>query len=197
MSVELSRILFAALVGAVTCQRLVELAHSRANERQLRKLGAVEHAAGQMPVMIALHAGWLVAMLLEVFLLDRVAKPWLTGLSLALLVVGQVLRLRAIRALGQRWTVKVLTLPGDRAVAVGPFRYIRHPNYLGVWLETLALPLVHGAVLTSGVFALAQAALLAARIRAEERALRAHTDYAQQLDPLPRFVPTRWTAAKS
>jgi methyltransferase len=189
MSDELTRLLFAGLVLALACQRLAELAVSRRHERALRERGAVEHARGQMPVMIALHAGWLVAMLAEVFVLERTFEPWLGASALAVLAVGQGLRLWAISALGERWTVRVLTWPGEHAVASGPFRYIRHPNYLGVWLETVALPLVHGGVITAAVFGVAQAAMLAVRIRAEERALRSHSNYAEQLDPLPRFVP--------
>jgi methyltransferase len=179
------------VVALVAAQRLAELRHSARNEALLRARGAIEHAHGQVPVMVALHAAWFVALLVE-GLVRPVALPWaLRGAALVLFLIGQTLRIQAMHALGPHWTVKVLTLPGTLAVGDGPFRFIRHPNYLGVWLETIALPLLLGAPWTALAFGIAQIAFLAFRIRAEEAALSGSTDYARALGPRGRFFPRR------
>ena len=168
---------FTALLAAVAAQRLFELRRSRANEAVLRKKGAREHAAWQMPIMAALHTLWLVGAAVEVWWLDRPVLPWLSGVALVIFAAGQLLRLAAMRALGERWTVRVLTLPGAPPVVDGIYRYLRHPNYAGVVLEMAALPLVGGALRTAILGSAANALLLSARIRAEERALAADNDY--------------------
>lgn len=163
---------YVVLVLAVAVQRLVEVRISRRHVRALKAQGAMEHAAHQMPVMVALHALWLVACLAEPLLWQRPVNPALAVAALALLLAGQALRWWARRALGPRWTVPIITLPGVPRVTTGPFRYLNHPNYLGVVIEIAALPLIHAAYVTAGVFTVANGLLLAWRITAEEQALR-------------------------
>lgn len=181
---------FSALWLLIMLQRLWEVRLSRRHEAKLRAAGASEHAPEQMPWMVALHAAWLVSCLLEIWLLRR---PWVPALAVPALLVfglGQALRLTAMHTLGERWSVKILTLPrGEPAVARGVYRYLRHPNYVGVALEVAALPLVHSAYLTAALFSLLNALLLAWRIRAEERALSATGPYAAQFRGRPRFIP--------
>jgi methyltransferase len=117
------------------------------------------------------HASWLIGCVLEVWLLDR---PWIAGLGLpmlALFAAGMGLRLWTIRTLGGRWSTRVVVLPGEPLVTTGPFRWLRHPNYLGVVLELAALPLVHGAWITAVAFSVLNGMLLRARIRVEDAAL--------------------------
>lgn len=180
---------YVCLLFCVVLQRLIEVQVSKRNEAALLREGASEHAPQQMPIMIAVHAGWLVCTLLEVLLLDRPFRAWLGVVALLVFSVGQALRILAIQALGDRWTVKVITLPGAPAISDGIFRYLRHPNYLGVVLEIAALPLVHGAWLSALVFSVANGLLLRARIRAEEQALRETGDYDQRFASRPRFMP--------
>lgn len=184
-----SLVLVTSAVVAIAIQRLFELRTSARHEAALLARGAREHAAGQMPWMRALHALWLIGTLAEAWLLGRVAPPWLIALGLVGLAIGQALRLAAMRALGPRWSVKVLTVPGETAIATGIFRHLRHPNYLGVILELAALPLIGGAWITALVASAANAILLRARIAAEERALREDSDYASVHGQRPRFVP--------
>jgi methyltransferase len=184
-----SRVAFSVLVLAVALQRLWELRRSARHQAALLAAGGREHAREQMPWMRAIHTGWLISMLLEVWLLERVAPIWLSIVALIVFALGQALRLAAMHALGPRWTVTVVTVPGEVAVARGVMRHLRHPNYTGVVLELASLPLVHGAWLTSLVFSLANAALLRFRIRAEEQALRADSAYEQVHGTRPRFVP--------
>lgn len=182
--------LFSLLVLLVALQRGAELVRSRRNERALRELGAREHAPGQLRAMQLLHTGWLVCMLLELALLQPKARPWLAIVAGLAFAVGQALRHSAMRALGVRWSVRILTLPGAPPVAAGIYRYLRHPNYLGVALEVAALPLIHAAWRTALVFSLLNALLLWARIRAEERALDEDGRYHAALAGRPRLWPS-------
>jgi methyltransferase len=180
---------FVALVACVGAQRLWELEKSRGHELAILRAGGHEHAPGQMAVMRVLHGAWLVAMVVEVLALHRSFNAALAVVALCVFGVGQALRMVAMRTLGGRWTVKIMTLPGVPSVEHGVFRWIRHPNYVGVALEICALPLVHGAWLTSVCFTLANAVLMYARIRAEERALMADSGYGALLMRRPRFLP--------
>ncbi|HEY6880094.1 MAG TPA: isoprenylcysteine carboxylmethyltransferase family protein [Polyangiales bacterium] len=182
---------YVCLLACVVVQRLLEVRVSKRHEALLRARGASEHAPAQMPWMVALHASWLSCCLLEVWLLHRPFRLWLGLLALLVFSLGQLLRLLAIEALGGRWTVKIITLPGAPAISHGIFRYLRHPNYLGVILEIAALPLIHGAWLTALVFSIANGALLYARIGAEERALQNTGDYRERFANRSRFLPWR------
>jgi methyltransferase len=186
----LSRALFSVLCALVVGQRLWEVDVSRRHERKLLARGAIEHAHGQMPWMVALHAAWLASALIEVWLTKRPFVPGLAAAAACIFTLGQVLRWLAMRTLGERWTVKVIT-PVDHGEAVSSsvYRYLRHPNYVGVGLEILALPLIHGAYVTALVFSLLNAVLLRARIRAEERALEQSSDYAVRFRGRRRFLP--------
>jgi methyltransferase len=115
---------------------------------------------------------------------------------LALALAAQVLRYWAIRTLGPRWNVRVIVVPGAPVVTGGPYRFLRHPNYVAVVVEGFAIPLIHGAWGTALVFSAANALLLVVRIRCEERALAAHCDYAARFGAAPRFVPRRAAEAR-
>ena len=178
----------AALAAAVGAQRLWEVRKSARHERAILAKGGREHAPEQMRWMRLLHGAWLVAAPIEVLLLRRRASPGVAAAALGAFAIGQGLRFAAMRTLGERWTVRVMTLPGAPTIDGGVFRYVRHPNYLGVMLEMAALPMMHGAWLTAGVFSVANALLLRARIAAEEEALRTDSGYGA-LDRTPRFIP--------
>ena len=174
-----TRLLFAGFVAALGLQRLFELSLSQRNELRMRQRGGREHAPETYRWIVILHATWFAAMLLEVFAGRRKFNPRLAAFALSLFAVGQALRLTAIRTLGWRWSTRIMTVPGPEGAPVrrGIYRYIRHPNYLGVELEILAVPLVHSAYLTSAVFSVANAWLLRDRIRLEEQALDAYEEY--------------------
>ena len=167
-----TRTLYTGLVGLVAVQRLVELRVSRTNERRLRSRGAEEAGAGHYPWMVTLHTGFLASCVAEVHLLARPFLAPLAGVALAGLVAATALRWWTLHTLGGRWTTRVLVLPGEAPVTGGPFRYLRHPNYLAVILEVAALPLVHAAWGTALAFSAANALLLRLRIRTEEAAWR-------------------------
>lgn len=183
------RLAFTVLVALVAAQRLWEVQKSRRHERALHHAGAIEHAPGQMRWMSLLHSAWLTSCLAEVYLLDRQPRPWISLVAFGAFLAGQALRLSAMRALGERWTIKVLVLPERPVVTDGIYRWLRHPNYLGVAIEVAALPAVGGAWITAVVFSLANALLLACRIRAEEHALSEVTEYEREFRHRPRLWP--------
>lgn len=170
--VPVTRLVYSGLVVLVALQRLAELAVSRRNEARLRARGAVEEGAGHYPVMVALHTAFLAACVAEVWLLPRPFVPALAAAALAVLVAASALRAWTLATLGGRWTTRVLVLPDEEPVTGGPFRHLRHPNYLAVALEVAALPLVHTAWVTALAISAANAVLLRVRIRAEEGAWR-------------------------
>jgi methyltransferase len=160
--------IFVALIAA---QRLLELHISREHENALRAKGAYERGAAHYPLIVALHAAWLLTMLLEGWLRGTELSP-LWPLWVALFLGGQALRYWAILSLGERWTTRIMVLPGASLIGRGPYKFLPHPNYLAVVLEIFAAPLVFGAWITAGVFTLLNAGVLLVRIRAEELALR-------------------------
>ena len=163
---------YVGLVAVVVVARGVELAVSERNRRWSLAQGGVESGAGHYPVMVLLHTGLLAGAVIEVLALDRPFLPWLGWPMLALLVASHALRWWCIATLGRQWCTRIVVVPGLSAVTSGPYRFLRHPNYLAVVLEGIALPLVHTAWATAAVFTVANAALLRVRIVAEERALR-------------------------
>lgn len=160
------------LVIAVSLERLVELVVSRRHARALLARGGVEVGASHYPAMVAIHAGLLLGCAVEPALTAR-SIPTLAWPMVALVVLAQALRWWAVVTLGGRWTTRVVVVPGAPRVAAGPYRLLPHPNYLAVVVEGFALPAACAAWATAATFAIANLALLALRIRTEERALDA------------------------
>lgn len=159
-------ILSILILVLVTAERLGELAFARRNTLRLLARGAVETGARHYPLIVLLHAAWLAG--LWVLAWNRPASlVWL-----ALFLVVQVLRAWTLVSLGERWTTRILTLPGEALVRRGPYRFTPHPNYVVVVLEIAVLPLVFGMTTYALVFTLLNASLLAVRVAAEEAALR-------------------------
>jgi methyltransferase len=167
-----TRVLFTVLVLAAAVGRLLELRIANRNRRLLLARGGIEASPGHYPWMVALHSVWLVSCLAEVWLLRRPFVPVLAAAALAVFLGAFALRMWVISTLGERWTTRIVCLPGAALITGGPYRWLRHPNYLAVVLEIVSLPLVHTAWLTSLVFSLLDALLLRVRIRAEEEALQ-------------------------
>lgn len=165
---------YALLVLAVGFERIAELVVSARNARWSFARGGIESGRGHFPAMVALHTGFLAACVVEVAIADRPFLPWLGWPMLALALGSQALRWWCIGALGPRWNTRVIVVPGLPLVTRGPYRWLRHPNYVAVVVEGFALPLVHTAWVTAVAFTVLNAVLLLGfRIPAEERALRA------------------------
>jgi methyltransferase len=162
---------FTVLVALVALERLAELVVSTRNAAWSRARGGRESGQGHYPVMVALHTGLLVAMLVEAWARRPDVPAGLAWTMLALVVASQALRWWCIATLGHRWNTRVIVVPDLPPVTGGPYRLLRHPNYVAVVVEGLALPLVHAAWITAVVFTLANAAVLTVRIRTEDAAL--------------------------
>jgi methyltransferase len=155
----------AIILALVTLQRLAELVIARRNTRDLLARGAHEFAPGHYPLIVAVHAAWLAALW---WLAPGKPVSWPL---IALFVLLQLGRVWVLATLGRRWTTRIIVVPGERLVARGPFRLVRHPNYLVVAGEIAVLPLAFGLWQVALLFSLLNAAVLFIRIRAEERAL--------------------------
>jgi len=184
-----SRWAYLVLLALMIGERLVELAISNRNLRRALAKGGVEAGASHYPWMVVQHTLFLVACPLEVFLLNRPFVPVLGITMIAILGISMGLRYWAVTTLGDRWTTRVVVLPGAEPVTGGPYRWVRHPNYLAVILEIAALPLVHSAWITALVFSILNARLLQVRIAVEEEALSQHNHYRDAFGNKPRLVP--------
>lgn len=184
-----TRWLYLGLIGLVVLERLLELVITERNARRLRARGGFEVGVAHFLPMALLHAGLLIAAPLEVFWLDRPFLPVLGAAMLLLMAGTMALRYWAISSLGDRWTTRVFVVPEEPPAVKGPYRWMRHPNYLAVIVEVAVLPLVHTAWWTALAFSIGNALVLRTRIRVEEEALEAHSDYFQALGDRPRLVP--------
>ncbi|MFG2077531.1 isoprenylcysteine carboxyl methyltransferase family protein [Nonomuraea maritima] len=164
-------IAYALLIGLVVVERLAELVVARRNLAWARSKGGVEYGRRHYPWIVAAHVALLAAAPAEVWLLGRPFVPALGWPMLAVVVLAQGLRWWCIGALGRRWNTRVVVVPGMPLVDRGPYRWLRHPNYVAVVAEGVALPLVHTAWLTALAFTLANAVLLGVRVRVEDAAL--------------------------
>ena len=153
------------LIAFLVVQRVAELGLAQWNTIRLRAAGGVEFGASHYPLMVTLHGFWLLGLWL--FGHDRSVDP----IWLAIFILLQLSRIWVITSLGQRWTTRVIVVPGTPPVSRGPYRWLRHPNYAVVAAEIAVVPLALGLPLFALVFSVANAALLAYRIGVENRAL--------------------------
>jgi len=167
------------LLAFVTVQRLAELALARRNTQCLRAAGAVEHGRAHYAVIVVLHAAWLAG--LWGFGYDRAVDRTLLWVFLVL----QAARIWVLASLGRRWTTRIMVLAGETLVRRGPYRFVRHPNYLVVALEIAVVPLALGLPLYAVLFFVLNALALWVRIRAENAALAWATDAAEAPVPDP------------
>jgi methyltransferase len=184
-----SLILYLCVVVAVAAQRLLELRIASRNTSALVNNGAEEVACGHYASMRLLHTGWLVCCIAEAVWRGTPPALWVVVTGLVGLLIGQGLRLAAMRSLGPRWTTRILVMPGLPPITGGVYRWLRHPNYLGVIFELAALPLIFGGVCSAIFFTAANLILLlAVRIPAEEAALVRVNDYAAHLNAQGRLI---------
>ncbi len=179
---------YLGLLGLVALERVAELVLSRRNAAAAFARGAVEYGQAHFRVMTALHTLFLLSCAAEPVIMGH-AFPGAWGFAaLGVAMAAQGLRYWAIATLGDRWNTRIIVQPSLPPVTGGPYRFVKHPNYVAVIFELVALPLIFGGWLTALVFSLANAVLLTVRIRAEERALG--EGWAAAFASRPRFVPT-------
>ena len=158
-------ILNIVILALVTLQRVGELWLANRNTRRLLADGAREYGAGHYPLIVLVHALWLISL----WWLAR-DRP-VNGVWLGLFVLLEIGRIWVLASLGCRWTTRIIVLPDEPLVRRGPYRFINHPNYLIVVSEIAVLPLVFGLWKVALIFTLLNAGVLSIRVREEERAL--------------------------
>jgi methyltransferase len=160
------------LLVILSGQRLWELRLSRRNARLLRERGAVEMAGSHYPLIVIMHLLFFAGILVEHFYLGRKAPDW-WPIPFLCLVLVQWLRLWSIRSLGSFWNTRIFVVPGSRPQTTGPYRWLRHPNYVAVMLEFILIPILFGAYATMVWASIINALILfKIRIPAEENAWR-------------------------
>ncbi len=182
--------LFFIFIFCLLVQRLVEIVVARKNEKWMKAQGAVEYDSPFYKYIVMLHTLFFVSLIAEVVLLQKgmsaIAIPLFT-----IFFLTQLLRIWAIYSLGRFWNTKVIVLKDVYVKAKGPYRWIRHPNYLVVGIEMLVVPLLFQAYGTAFLFSVLNMYLLSIRISREEKALRNDTAYDDYYKTISRFFPTR------
>jgi methyltransferase len=175
------------LLALLVVERIFELDRAGRNARLAFQHGAVEVGQAHYRVMVAFHALFIASCAIEATLFPHSlprAVPWL---ALSAEIVAQALRYWAVTTLGDRWNTRIIVSPERAPVTGGPYRFMRHPNYLAVVIEIAAVPMIGGAIFTAIAFSIGNALILAVRIPAEERAMGGR--YAEALGSRRRFFP--------
>ena len=180
---------FLALVAFVATTRLLELRISRRHRRAMLDSGARAIPEPAFAGMVALHVGVLGGAVVETLVFRRAVPVWFAAAAAAGVVSAGMLRVSAIRNLGEHWNVRVIDSTALGVVTSGPYRFVRHPNYLAVFLELLLLPLVQGAWLTATLGSALHLLVLRRRILLEEAVLFESPAYRVHMGKKPRFLP--------
>jgi methyltransferase len=187
--VGVSRIAYVVLLAAVGAGRVLELWISRRHQKLLVARGATALHEPNYPWMVFVHTTVLVAAGLEVILLQRRLIPALAISMSILFLLANALRWWVIRILGDHWNVQVVDSTRLGVVTNGPFRWVRHPNYVGVFVELVSLCLIHTAWMTAIFAGAGYTLVLRSRLRIEDTALMADPAYRAAMGDKPRFLP--------
>lgn len=186
--------LFVALYGYAVAERICELFISRRNRHAMAEVGfGQREPSSALVLMVALHVSWLIVTPVEASFFAAPLPDVLTTGAASIFLLAQALRVWTLKTLGSFWNISVMT-QGFRQhgfVSAGPYRFIRHPNYLVVIAEIASLPLVGGAIVSSLLFSLLNAAVLSQRIAVEERWLETIPGYKDTMGSKGRFLPSR------
>lgn len=173
--------LFWILITLILLQRGIELDIARKNKQWILDQGGFEAGKEHYKYIVLLHGAFFASLISETVLMGGPAPIQAWGIFFTLFLFTQVLRIWCIATLGRFWNTRIMILPNAQVVSKGPYRWIRHPNYVIVAIELIVIPLMFGALFTALCFTLLNALLLLlVRIPAEEKALRAETNYAKQ-----------------
>jgi methyltransferase len=183
------RAVLVALVALLAVTRLFELRVSRRHRAALVGRGARISEDPGFFVMVCVHVGVLGGALVEPLVTTRAVPSWLGGAAALGVLGASSLRVAAIRSLGQHWNARIVDSAALGVVANGPYRFVRHPNYVAVFVELACLPLVQGAWLTAALGSVLHGFVLRRRILLEERVLLSHADYRATMGHKPRFFP--------
>lgn len=189
--------LFFVLVGLLAVTRLFELRISNRHRRALVARGATPIHEPGFAAMVSLHVGILAGSVVEVLVLRPTVPVWFGLVAAGLVVAANALRIWSIRTLGAHWNVRVVDSAAFGVVTAGPYRFVRHPNYVAVFLELAFLPLVQGAWLVAILGTALHVAVLRRRIALEESILLRDPGYVARMGDKPRFLPRPFGRAPS
>ena len=170
-------IAFSFLFFLLIVQRLLELKLSKKNEKWLLANGGKFEKDRAYPFMVMTHIGWFILILIELFNSPRDVGLVQFFFFLVLFIIGQSLRILAIKSLKNRWSVRVVSLPNCAPVKAGIFSYFRHPNYIGVVIEIFSFPMIMNLKLTAILISIINAIVLFVRIYDEEKSLQKNNNY--------------------
>ncbi|MBO9128192.1 hypothetical protein J7Q84_00585 [Bacillus sp. 165] len=180
--------MFFLFIGFIILQRMIEMFIAKRNERWTRERGAIEFGQRHYKYIVLLHICFLVSTVWEVMVFHKqLSLIWpylLTGF-----VAAQFLRVWAIASLGYYWNTKILVVPKADIVQKGPYRLMRHPNYLVVMVEFFVIPFMFKAYITACLFSVLNIIILSVRIKEEEKALASRTNYGEVFENISRFKP--------
>lgn len=175
------------IIAVIIIQRIVEVAVAKRNERWMKGNGGVEVGESHYPWMVAMHVAFFISLFVEVTL-TGVTFTIYSFIPLLFVFVAQIVRIWALLSLGRYWNTKIIVLPEAPVVEKGPYRFLRHPNYMVVITEIAFIPLLFQAYWTALVFSVLNAWMLVVRIRTEEEALYGETeDYRERFKGKKRF----------
>ena len=180
---------FLGLLALVLLGRGIESVISRRNQQKLAEHGARQAPESHFFWMVLWNGGVLACAALEVVLLQRTFIPLLAAPMLAIFVGANLLRWWVIRSLAEHWNWQVMNSTALGVVTRGPYRWVRHPNYVALFAELVALPLIHAAWLTALAAALATTLILTRRVSVEEAVLMESADYRAAMGTKARFIP--------
>ncbi len=175
------------ILAMLVVERIFELDLARRNARRAFERGAVEVGQAHYRVMVAFHSLFIVSCAAEAIVLPHSFPSAVAWIALTAEACAQALRYWAVSTLGERWNTRIVVTPERAPVTTGPYRFMRHPNYLAVVIEIAAVPMIGGAIFTAIAFSIGNALILAIRIPAEERAMGGQ--YADALGSRRRFIP--------
>jgi methyltransferase len=169
-------------------QRFTELTIAKSNERWMKARGAFETGQSHYKWIVLVHTGFFLSFFIEVVFVDREPAVW-WWIPFVVFLAAQVLRVWSLASLGHFWNTRIIILPGADVVAKGPYRLMRHPNYVIVAAEILSIPLIFQAYVTAVLFSILNVIILSIRIPIEEKALADATDYKKTFRNRRRFIP--------
>jgi methyltransferase len=172
----------------IILQRFAELVIAKQNEKWMKIHGGVEFGHKHYRIMVGLHSLFFLFLIGEVYYFNKELSP-IWPVLVTFFIITQAGRVWALTSLGRYWNTKIIVLPNAEVIVKGPYKYLKHPNYVIVTLEFIIIPLLFQAYLTCIVFSLLNIWILSIRIPEEEKALTKLTTYSQSLGHARRFFP--------
>ncbi|NSL52654.1 isoprenylcysteine carboxyl methyltransferase family protein [Calidifontibacillus erzurumensis] len=181
---------FSCFIALIILQRIVELGIAKKNEKWMKARGGYEVGKEHYKYIVLVHILFFVTLIIEVFLFEKQLSP-LWVIFLFIFSIAQVIRVWSIMSLGRFWNTKIIVVPNTNIIEKGPYKWVRHPNYLVVLIELLVLPLIFDAFWTAIIFTILNIVVLKHRIQLEEQELMKGTNYGIIFQNRYRFVPSR------